>query len=99
MKNCQNCGKQISDAYTLCIDCNAKIKQSQGSDELVKKLDHINWNLGALTKLFKFYVYHKFRNEGVVGEVESAIFEELTRNIQKDLQQYKDIDEIRDGGD
>ena len=46
MGNCKLCNKIIDDKYQLCVECNIKAKQSNQSDDLIKILTKINWNLG-----------------------------------------------------
>jgi len=47
---CKGCGTTIGDQYQVCVACNIKAKQANQSDDLIKILERMNWNLGVIAR-------------------------------------------------
>lgn len=77
MKECEGCGKQIDDKYTLCVACNIKNKQANIQGDTIKhlgkiaqQLEYINWNLGLISQF-------------ILGK------KDIVKKIQEDMEKKK----------
>lgn len=93
MKKCKNCSNQIQDQYEYCISCMTKIKQGNQSEDLIKVLTQINWNLGTKVKQDRLYYLYKMIGTNLEHKIREKIEDYFKQDLDKDLKQLKQIKE------
>ena len=94
MKECKSCGKEIDDKYEYCIQCIQKVKETNTSQDMIKVLEHLNWNAGATQKWIKLMLLNNLENlkngQGMTP-TQQKIHKLLLKDVEKDFKNIEDI--------
>ena len=94
MGKCEVCGNQCGEGYSLCMSCNIKNKSANVATEVVKKLEFMNWNFGAISKDLNLYITYNITDKPELKKKIVKHFEELA---EKNIETSKKIESDKDG--
>jgi|TARA_Y100000310_G_scaffold258198_1_gene266526 hypothetical protein len=95
MKKCKVCGTEVAEQYDYCLKCINKVKETNLMQDVLKKLEQINWNFGTLVKqqrlFYLFQICEGYGNDR--QDVRKRISEYFSESVEKDLKVLKQIKE------
>lgn len=93
MKKCSGCEDLIDEKYSQCIKCLNKTRELNSSEEILKKLEWINWNLGSTALLTRLNLLFNVAKEMRDVEMIEKIYKDLKKTYEKDISNIKKIKE------
>ncbi|MEK0351001.1 MAG: hypothetical protein QQN60_07235, partial [Nitrosopumilus sp.] len=97
MKKCKVCGIEVAEQYDYCLKCINKVKETNLMHDVLKKLEHLNWNAGASQKWLKWSLLSQLSTAkssgGGLTPTQQKMMDFLENEFKKDMNAVKKIKE------